>query len=119
MGCSARRLSSTRSGTVGWRRLVAAILRLSLTAPIPPLALLGRKKRIEGLGHGCGKDVLAADVDALPGNAAEPLVKPRGILPRKLLDAANSQKLEVAQHGRSYGDQILEPPVLCFHVESP
>src|ERR1043166_9419276 len=102
MGCSARRLSSTRSGTVSSRRLVAAILRLSLPAPIPPLALLGRKKRIARLRHGCGKDILAADIDALSGNAAEPLVKPPRILPRQLLDAANAQKLEVAQHGRSY-----------------
>jgi hypothetical protein len=35
---------------------------------------LGRKKRIACLGDSCGKDVLAADIDALAGGAAELLV---------------------------------------------
>jgi esterase/lipase superfamily enzyme len=38
------------------------------------LALLSRKKRIACLGHSRGKDVLAADINALAGGAAELLV---------------------------------------------
>ncbi|HEV8181665.1 MAG TPA: hypothetical protein VGQ61_04785, partial [Candidatus Angelobacter sp.] len=43
--------------------LSVTITRLSQAAPIPPLAFLGRKKRIACLGHSGGKDVLAADID--------------------------------------------------------
>jgi hypothetical protein len=75
---------------------------LSLAAPIPPLALLGRKKRITGLRDCGGKDVLAADIDALTGDAAEFLVEPRWILAGKLLHAADAEKLKIAEHGRPY-----------------
>jgi hypothetical protein len=77
---------------------------LPLAAPIPPLALLSGKKRVAGLGHSGGEDVLAADIDALTGGAAELLVKPRWILPGKLLYAANAEKLKIAEHGWSNGD---------------
>src|SRR5579864_710293 len=101
MGCSASRLSSTRSGTVSpaflpSRFLAAGFLfvdtaGLSLAAPVPPLALLGGKERIAGLGHGGRKDVLAADIHTLAGGAAELLVEPGGILGRKLLYAADAE----------------------------
>jgi len=81
--------------------------RLSQTAPIPPLALLGRKKRIAGLGHSGGKDILAADIDALASGAAEVLVEPGRISAGKLFHAADAKQLKIAQHGRSNGDQVL------------
>jgi hypothetical protein len=72
-----------------------------------PLALVGRKKRVAGLGHGGGKNVLATDIDALAGGATEFLVEPGWILPGKLLNAADAEKLKVAEHGWSNGDQVL------------
>jgi hypothetical protein len=81
--------------------------RLSQAAPIPPLALRGGKKGIARLGHGGGKDVLAADIDALAGGAAESLVKPGWILAGKLFHVADAKQLKIAQHGRPYGDQVL------------
>src|SRR6267142_6351555 len=114
MGCSARRLSSTRSATVrsvflALRVLAAGFLNsdiagLSLAAPIPPLALLGGKKRVACLGHGGGKDILATDIDGLAGGATEFLVEPGRILPSKLLNAANAETLKIAEHGWSNGN---------------
>jgi hypothetical protein len=83
------------------------IARLSQAAPVPPLALLGGKKRIAGLGHSGGKDVLAADINPLAGGAAESLVKPAWILAGKLFHAADAEQLKIAQHGRPNGDQVL------------
>src|SRR5579864_7701795 len=101
MGCSAKRLRRTRSGTVrpaflGSRLLAAGLLTarigcLSLAAPIPPLALFGGKERIAGLGHGGRKDVLAVDIHTLAGGAAELLVELGGILGRKLLYTADAE----------------------------
>jgi hypothetical protein len=71
------------------------------------LALVGRKQRIARLGHGGGKDVLAADIDALAGGAAESLVKPAWILAGKLFHAADAKQLKIAQHGWPNGDQVL------------
>jgi hypothetical protein len=75
---------------------------LSLAAPVPPLALFGGQKRIARLCHSRGEDVLAADIDALAGGATEFLVEPGGILARKLLHAADAEKLKVAEHGSPY-----------------
>src|SRR6185312_12313549 len=109
MGCSASRLSSTRSGTVspavfvarflGKVVLAAGIAGLSLAAPIPPLALLGREKRVAGLSYGGRENVLTADIDPLAGGAAELLIQLRRVALRKLLDRANPQKLKIANHG--------------------
>jgi hypothetical protein len=77
---------------------------LSLTAPVPPLALLGWKKRVAGLGYGGREDVLAADIDALAGGAAELLIELYRIALRKLLYRANSQKLEITKHGWANGN---------------
>jgi hypothetical protein len=74
------------------------IAGLSLTAPVPPLALLGRKKRIAGLRYGGRENVLAADIDALAGGAAELLIELGRIALRKLLYRANPQKLEITKH---------------------
>jgi hypothetical protein len=117
MGCSASRLRRTRSGTVNPFFVAAALLAagildldkagLSLAAPIPPLTLLGGEKRIAGLGNGGGENILAADVDALAGGAAEFLIQRGGVAPGKLLYAADAKKLKIAEHGWSDGDQIL------------
>jgi hypothetical protein len=69
---------------------------LSLAAPIPPLALLGGKKRVARLGHSGREHVLAADIDALTGGAAKLLIKLRWILAGKLLHAADAEKLKIA-----------------------
>jgi len=84
--------------------LVAGIAGLSLAAPVPPLALLSRKKRIASLGYGGGEYVLAADINALAGGATEFLVEPGWILPGKLFHALNAEKLKIAEHGWSDGD---------------
>src|SRR6476620_6564717 len=111
MGCSASRLSSTRSGTVS-SRFLFPMSRLAPAAPVPPLALLRRKQRIAGLRHGRGKYVLAADIDPLPGQDAELAIQPHGVLPCQLFHAANAELFEVAQHGRTHRDQVLEIPLL-------
>jgi hypothetical protein len=71
---------------------------LSLAAPIPPLALVGRKKRIACLRHCGGEDILATDIHALAGGATEFLVEPSRILAGKLLNAADTEKLKIAEH---------------------
>jgi hypothetical protein len=83
------------------------IASLSLTAPIPPLALLGGKKWVAGLGYGGRKDVLAADIDALASSAAKMLIELYRIALRKLLYAADAEQLKVAKHGWSDRNQIL------------
>jgi hypothetical protein len=117
MGCSASRLRRTRSGTVNPFFLAAAFLAecfldldkagLSPAAPIPPLALRGREKRIAGLGNGGGENILAADIDALAGGAAKFQIKLCRILTGKMLYAANAKKLKIAEHGWSDGNQVL------------
>src|SRR4051812_47336445 len=109
MGCSASRLSSTRSGTVSPAffvarflcgvLLAAGIAGLSLAAPVPPLALLGREKWVAGLCYGGRENVLAADIDALAGGAAEFPIQLYRIALRKLLDAADAEQLKIAEHG--------------------
>src|SRR4051812_23255298 len=109
MGCSASRLSSTRSGTVSPAffvarflcgvLLAAGIAGLSLAAPVPPLALLGGKKRVAGLRYGGRENVLTADIDALADGAAECPIQLYRIALRKLFDRANPQKLKIANHG--------------------
>src|ERR1700749_46154 len=101
MVCSASKLSRTRSGTVSSRFLVD-ICSLALAAPIPPLALFGRQQRIAGLRNRGGENILAADVHALAGDAAELLIKPLRILLCQLLNATNAQQPEISQHGRTH-----------------
>jgi hypothetical protein len=69
--------------------------------------LLGRKKRIAGLGYSGGKDVLAAYIDLLASRSAKFLIELCGILAGKSLHAADPKKLKIAEHGRADGDQIL------------
>jgi hypothetical protein len=88
---------------------------LPLMAPIPPLALLGREQRVAGLRYGRGEDVLAADVDALAGNAAELSIEPGRVLPGELCNVTDAEKLEVAQHGRANGDQVLKMSLWDWH----
>src|SRR5258707_15222142 len=109
MGCSASRLSSTKSGTVkpiflGAGLSDAGIDGLSLPAPVPPLALLSGKKRIAGLGYGGGEDDLATDINTLAGSTAEFLVELLWILSRELFHVADAEKLKITQHGWADGD---------------
>src|SRR5580765_1435419 len=107
MGCSASRLSRTRSGTVSSRFLTAGIACLSLPAPVPPLALIGGKKRVARLGHGSRENILAADIHALAGNAAQFLIEAGRVLAGKLFHAADAEQFKIAQHGGTNGDQIF------------
>jgi hypothetical protein len=77
---------------------------LSLAAPEPPLALLGGKKRIAGLCHSGGEDILAADIDPLASGAAKFLIQLCRILAGKLLHAMDAKKLKIPEHGWSHGD---------------
>jgi hypothetical protein len=80
------------------------IAGLSLAAPIPPLTLLSRKKRVAGLCYGGRENVLAADIDALSGSAAELLIELGRIALRKLLYRANPEQFKIAKHGWSNRD---------------
>jgi hypothetical protein len=80
---------------------------LPLPAPIPPLALLGRQKRIARLGHCRGENILAANVDPFPGNAAKPAIEFDRVLARQLFHAADFQELKVAQHGWANRNQVF------------
>jgi hypothetical protein len=79
------------------------------------LALLGRKQRIAGLRYGRGEDVLAADVNALAGKAAELTIEPGRVLPGQLCNVTDAEKLEVTQHGRANGDQVLKMSLWGWH----
>src|SRR5579863_257916 len=81
MGRSASRLSRTRSGVVMLCFLAAAIVRLSLPAPIPPLALIEGQERIASLGHGRTISIQTADVLRFAGDLAYLLVKFLWVLP--------------------------------------
>src|SRR5262249_4011430 len=118
MGCSASRLNSTRSATVRPRFLDAGMVCFPLPAPVPPLALLGGQQRVARLGHGCREHVLAANVDALAGNAAELAVKPDRFLPGEMLYVANAEQFKVAQHGWADGDEVLQPALMDRHRHS-
>src|SRR5262249_42964745 len=118
MGCSASRLNSTRSATVRPRFLDARMVCFPLPAPVPPLALLGGQQRIARLGHGCREHVLAANVDAPAGNAAELAVEARPVFPGKLLDAANAEQVKVAHPGRAGGYEVLQPALMDRHMHS-
>src|ERR1700690_3678339 len=119
MGRSASRLSSTRSGVVSSRFSAAAITRLSSAAPVPPLALLGRQKRIPRLRYRRAKNIQAADVLRLPGNLAKLLIKLFRVPPRELRHAGNPEQLEIAQHGRSNRHQVSEFSFFDGHENSP
>src|SRR5208282_2149241 len=108
MGRSASRLSRTRSGVVRSRFSAAAIARLSPPAPIPPLALFRWQKWIPSLRYRRPKNIQAADVLRLAGNLAELLIKLFRVLPGQLDHAGNAEQLEIAQHGRSDGNQVSQ-----------
>src|SRR4029077_5829318 len=80
---------------------------LTLSTPIPPLTLFDRQLRVLCLCNSGGKDVQAANVLRLSFQPAEiPVHLPR-VFTRKLGYAANSQELQISQHGRTYRYQIL------------
>jgi hypothetical protein len=70
--------------------------------------LLGGEKGIPGLRHGGGESIEAADIDLLPGDAAEPLVELLWILAGELGDTADAEKPEIAEHGRADRDEVPE-----------
>src|ERR1035437_6456417 len=115
MGHSVSRASSTRSGVVGSRGSAGGIRRLAPTAPIPPLALLRRKARIPGLGHGRAKDIQHTRVLALAGKAAQLFVHTLRVLAGQVRHALYAQHLEIADHGRANRDQVLETALLGKH----
>src|ERR1700674_111590 len=119
MGRSASRLSSTMSGVVSARFSVAAMARLSSAAPVPPLALLRRQKRIPGLRHGRAKNIQAADVLRLPGDLAKLLIKFLRVPPGKLRHAGDPEQIEIAQHGRSDRNQVSQFALFDGHENSP
>jgi hypothetical protein len=84
--------------------LLASMASLSQAAPVPPLALLSRKQRVACLSYGGGENVLAADIDALPCDSAELLIKPCWTLPRKVFHAADTEQFKVAEHGWPHRD---------------
>src|SRR5215471_1713798 len=118
MGCSASRLSRTRSGVVRFRVLLLGMGRLPalrlarrsralpLAAPVPPMALGGRETGIARLRHGGGEGVEHAGIRALAGYPTEPLVKMAGLLAGKLRHAADAQPPKIPQHGRPNGDEV-------------
>src|ERR1700722_5131344 len=108
MGRSARRLNSTRSGIVSARLLGAGIGRLSLAAPIPPLASFERQLRIPSLSHRSAKNIKAANILRLPGNEAQAFIELLGTAARQLLHAAHSQQFEVAQESRPDRNEIFQ-----------
>jgi hypothetical protein len=87
---------------------LARIGGLSLTAPIPPLALVGWQPRIASLCDGRAKRVQAANIDVLAGDFAELLIQAKGIVFGEVRDIANTQKFKIAEYGGPDGDQIFE-----------
>jgi hypothetical protein len=80
--------------------------------------LLPWKPRIPRLCHSRAKNIEAADVLRLPRDFTEFFVKPLGIAPRQLRYAADPEHFKVANHGRPYGNQVLNPTLLSGHVKS-
>src|SRR5215475_6589791 len=115
MGRSANRLSKTRSGVVSARLLGPGMICFPLSAPIPPLALLGWESRILRLGYGGAKDVQAANVLRLPGDLTQFFVQLLRIAPRKLRHPVNAQHIEVADHRRPHRNQVLQTTLSCSH----
>src|SRR5262249_857069 len=88
-----------RSGVVRWNALSFVFTgSLSHPAPIPPLALLAGQPWVAGLGNRSRKDIKAADVLALAGQAAQFLIEIPGILGRELINSINSKDLEIPSH---------------------
>src|SRR5215471_17873418 len=106
MGRSASKLSSTRSGVVSARFLVAGIGSLAFTTPIPPLTLVGRQFGILRLFDSCAEGVETADVDGLALQRAQLLVELLRIPARELRNAVYAEHLEVAQHRGTDRNQI-------------
>jgi hypothetical protein len=80
--------------------------RLSLAAPIPPLALRRGQQWIARLGHRRAKHVEDARVLPLPCQPAKPIIHFARVGTRKLANVSNAQHFEIAEHGRSHGNQI-------------
>src|SRR5215472_7185807 len=82
---------------------------------MPPFALLGGQARIPRLRHSRAEGVQHARVLPLSPLAPEPLIHSSWILLRELLDAPDSEHLEVSQHRRPDRDQVAELPCLRRH----
>src|SRR5579862_1105141 len=119
MGRSASKLSSTKSGVVNPRFSAPAIACLSSAAPVPPLALFQRQKRIPCLRYRRAKNIQTADVLRLPFDSTQLLIKLLGISPRKLRHAGNPEQLEITQHGRPNRNQVSQIALFSSHKETP
>jgi hypothetical protein len=53
------------------------------------------------------KDIKHTDVLALSGETCEFFIESFRVLSGELVDTANAQQIEVAQHGGPYGNQVL------------
>src|SRR5215467_13140323 len=101
MGRSESRLSTTRSAVVrSSLRLPLGTPGLSLATPVPPYTLLWRQSRVARLRNRRLKDIEAANVLPFSGDLAQALVHAARTRFGQLSDAANSQQLEIAKHGR-------------------
>jgi hypothetical protein len=77
--------------------------------------LRGWKPWVAGLRNRGFKYVQDARILAA-GDAPEPFIELLRILFRKVRDLADSQQLEIPQHGGPDGDQILQFPMVLVHV---
>jgi hypothetical protein len=71
------------------------------------LALRRGQPRIARLGHRRAKHVKNAGILPLPGQPAKPIVHFSRVGARKLAKVSNAQHFEIAEHGRSHGNQIV------------
>jgi len=80
--------------------------------------LLGGEAVITRLGHGGPEDVEHTDVRLLPGDTPEPLIESLGVKAGELGHAADTEPIEITQHGGSDGNKVLQPATVPFHITS-
>jgi len=80
--------------------------------------LLGGEAGVTRLGDGGPEDVKHTDVRPLPGDTPEPLIENLGVKAGQLRHAADTEPIEVTEHGGSDGNEVLQPPTVPFHIAS-
>jgi len=72
------------------------------------------------LGHRGFQDIKDAGILALAGEPLEPSVHSPGILFGKLGDGADAEQIEIAEHSRANGNEVLKVAVRshvdAFHI---